>query len=105
VILGRVSLKGEKRMSQSKRSEEMKTESLKNLPLTIVMILISAATSFAVVQTKVSTLEKATDKSEATLEELKTSKAKQEVINDNIEGMVAETRGDVKEILKALKKR
>ena len=75
-----------------------------NVPLAIVLIIISAATSFAITQQKVGILEKATDKVTQDVDILKSSNSKQEIINQNIKETVSETKDDVKELLRRIKK-
>jgi peptidoglycan hydrolase CwlO-like protein len=76
---------------------------LDNIPLAAVMIIVSVATSFAVVQTKVSTLEKTADKNEATMEDIKSFKAEQKVVNQNIKEDIGEVKEGMKELLKEIR--
>jgi peptidoglycan hydrolase CwlO-like protein len=74
-------------------------KAFENIPLAIVMTLISAATSFAIVQTKVNNLEKTADKNETTLNDIKDFKAEQRAINTSLKEDIGEVKSDIKELL------
>ena len=83
----------------------MKNSIFENLPIAIVAVLLSAATSFAVVSTKVSQLEKETEKAATTLEQVKDFKAEQRIVNENLKENMAEQRADLKELLKLMREK
>lgn len=78
-------------------------KAFENIPLAVVMIIISGITSFAVVSTKVSALEKTTDKSDKAIAEVVEFKAQQAIENKYIKEKLDETKSDLKEILKEIR--
>ena len=72
------------------------------IPLAIVMIIVSIATSFAVVQAKVSQLEKTAEKNEVGIKEVHDFKTEQRVVNDYIQKEIKENKEELKEVSKGI---
>jgi len=75
-----------------------------SIPLTIVTILISIATSWGIIQAKVNAIEKAADKNEKTLDDVREFRSEQRAINAALKEDVGEVKEGLKEVLKAIRK-
>ena len=75
-----------------------------SIPLTIVTILISIATSWGIIQAKVNAIEKAADKNEKTLDDVRDFRSEQRAINAALKEDVGEVKEGLKEVLKAIRK-
>ena len=73
-----------------------------SIPLTIVTVLISIATSWGIVNAKISVLEKTADKNEKALENLQEFRAEQRTKMDRTNEDLKELKSDVKQIIQLL---
>ena len=78
-------------------------KNLNSIPLTIVTILISIATSWGIIQAKVNAIEKAADKNEKTLDDVRDFRGEQRAINSALKEDIGEVKETIKEVLKAIK--
>jgi len=76
-----------------------------SIPLTIVTVLISIATSWGIIQAKVNAIEKAADKNERTLDDLQEFRAEQRTKMDRTNEDLKELKSDMKEILKVIREK
>ena len=83
----------------------MKKNIFDQIPIAIVAIILSAATSFAVTKAKVDSLEKTADKNEKVLEDMREFRTEQRTKMDRTSEDLKELKSDMKEILKAIKDR
>ena len=75
-----------------------------SIPLTIVTILISIATSWGIIKAKGNAIEKAADKNEKTLDDVREFRSEQRAINAALKEDVGEVKEGLKEVLKAIRK-
>ncbi len=73
--------------------------------ITIATMLISVGGSWAVVNQKVSQLEKQTEKAEATLEQMKDFRAEQRVMMNVTSKDITEVKQDIKELIKLIREK
>lgn len=73
--------------------------------MTIVTILTSVSGSWAIVNQKISQLEKQTEKAEATLEQMKDFRAEQRVMMSVTSKDISEVKQDIKELIKLMREK